>query len=82
MPPQRQLVYVVAALVLLLGYNRFAGLHPDSTWLEVWIDSIEEMGIGLLLSGCFFLTADFAKLDDITTFRIKLTSSRLAVITA
>lgn len=55
MPPQRQLVYVVAALVLLLGYNRFAGLHPDSTWLEVWIDSIEEMGIGLLLSAIVLL---------------------------
>jgi putative integral membrane protein (TIGR02587 family) len=50
MPPHRQLVYVVLALVLLLGYNRYAGLHPDTTWTEIAIDSIEEMGIGLLLS--------------------------------
>ena len=50
MPPHRQLVYVLLALVLLLGYNRYAGLHPDTTWTEVAIDSIEEMGIGLLLS--------------------------------
>jgi putative integral membrane protein (TIGR02587 family) len=50
MPPHRQLAYVLLALVLLLGYNRYAGLHPDSTWAEVAIDSIEEMGIGLLLS--------------------------------
>jgi putative integral membrane protein (TIGR02587 family) len=50
MPPQRQLIYVLLALVLLLGYNRYAGLHPDSTWAEVAIDSIEEMGIGLLVS--------------------------------
>jgi putative integral membrane protein (TIGR02587 family) len=50
MPPHRQLLYVVLALVLLLGYNRYAGLHPDTTWTEVAIDSIEEMGIGLLLS--------------------------------
>jgi putative integral membrane protein (TIGR02587 family) len=50
MTPQRQLVYVLLALVLLLGYNRYAGLHPDTTWTEIAIDSIEEMGIGLLLS--------------------------------
>jgi putative integral membrane protein (TIGR02587 family) len=55
MPPHRQLVYVLLALVLLLGYNRYAGLHPDSTWAEVAIDSIEEMGIGLLLSAVVLL---------------------------
>jgi putative integral membrane protein (TIGR02587 family) len=50
MPPGRQLIYVLLALVLLLGYNRYAGLHPDVTWGEVAVDSVEEMGIGLLLS--------------------------------
>jgi putative integral membrane protein (TIGR02587 family) len=55
MPPQRQLAYVLLALVLLLGYNRYAGLHPDTTWTEVAIDSIEEMGIGLLLSAVVLL---------------------------
>ncbi len=55
MPPHRQLAYVLLALVLLLGYNRYAGLHPDSTWAEVAIDSIEEMGIGLLLSAAVLL---------------------------
>jgi putative integral membrane protein (TIGR02587 family) len=55
MPPHRQLVYILLALVLLLGYNRYAGLHPDSTWAEVAIDSIEEMGIGLLLSAVVLL---------------------------
>ena len=55
MPPERQLVYVILALFLLLGYNRYAGLHPDSTWLEVAIDSIEEMGLGLVLSGIVLL---------------------------
>jgi putative integral membrane protein (TIGR02587 family) len=55
MPPHRQLVYVLLALVLLLGYNRYAGLHPDTTWIEVAIDSIEEMGIGLLLSAVVLL---------------------------
>lgn len=55
MPPHRQLIYLLAALVLLLGYNRFAGLHPDSSWVEVGIDSIEEMGLGLLLSAAVLL---------------------------
>ena len=55
MPPHRQLAYVLLALVLLLGYNRYAGLHPDTTWIEVAIDSIEEMGIGLLLSAAVLL---------------------------
>ncbi|MGH7580400.1 MAG: TIGR02587 family membrane protein [Gemmatimonadales bacterium] len=55
MPPERQLAYVILALVLLLGYNRYAGLHPDVTWAEVAIDSVEEMGIGLLLSALVLL---------------------------
>jgi putative integral membrane protein (TIGR02587 family) len=55
MLPHRQLLYVLLALVLLLGYNRYAGLHPDSTWAEVAIDSIEELGIGLLLSAVVLL---------------------------
>jgi putative integral membrane protein (TIGR02587 family) len=54
-PAHRQLVYVLLALVLLLGYNRYAGLHPDSSWAEVAIDSVEEMGIALLLSAVVLL---------------------------
>jgi putative integral membrane protein (TIGR02587 family) len=65
MPPHRQLVYVLLALVLLLGYNRYAGLHPDTTWTEVAIDSIEEMGIGLLLSAVvLFLIGRLAAEQD------------------
>ncbi len=36
--------------ILLLGYNRFAGMHHDATWAEVAIDSVEELGLGLLTS--------------------------------
>jgi len=50
MEPSRQLAYVAATFVLLLGYNRYAGLRPDSSWTEVAIDSVEELGLGLLLS--------------------------------
>jgi putative integral membrane protein (TIGR02587 family) len=50
MEAPRQIAYVVATFFLLLGYNRYAGLHPDTSWTEVVIDSIEELGLGLLLS--------------------------------
>ncbi|MEZ4521937.1 MAG: TIGR02587 family membrane protein [Thermomicrobiales bacterium] len=65
LPPARLLVYAVATYVLLLGYNRYAGLHHDATWQEVAVDSIEEMGIGISLSALFLtvigrITSDMA----------------------
>jgi putative integral membrane protein (TIGR02587 family) len=48
--PYRLLAYVVATFLLLLGYNRYAGLRRDTSMTEVAIDSVEEMGIGLLLA--------------------------------
>src|SRR5687767_3516473 len=49
--PYRLTAYVVATFFLLLGYNRCAGLRRDSSMSEVAIESVEEMGIGLFLSG-------------------------------
>ncbi len=49
-PPERLIVCVLVTFGLLLGYNRYAGMRYDATWLEVAIDSIEEMGLGLLLA--------------------------------
>lgn len=48
--PGRILIYAIATFVLLLLYNRFAGLRRDASFVEVLIDSVEEMGIGLVLS--------------------------------
>ena len=48
--PGALLLYVGLTLVLLLGYNRYAGMRRDASWVEVGIDSIEEMGIGLVLA--------------------------------
>ncbi len=56
MEPPRQLAYVVTTFVLLLGYNRYAGLRPDTGWSEVAIDSVEELGLGLLLSAFILYT--------------------------
>lgn len=48
--PERLLCYIAFVFVLLLGYNRFAGLRHDASWLEVAIDSVEELGLGIVTS--------------------------------
>jgi len=50
MGPGRLLAGLGATFLLLIGYNRFAGLRRDAGWAEVLIDSVEELGIGLLLA--------------------------------
>lgn len=48
--PYRLAGMLAFTYVLLLGYNRFAGMHRDATRAEVAIDSVEELGLGLLTS--------------------------------
>src|SRR5687767_12300553 len=48
--PWRLAVYVAATFALLLGYNHFLGLRRDTCFSEVVIDSVEEMGLGLLVA--------------------------------
>lgn len=48
--PWRLAVYISATFLLLLGYNRFAGLRHDAGMTEVAIDSVEELGIGFIVS--------------------------------
>ncbi|WP_299754610.1 TIGR02587 family membrane protein [uncultured Pontibacter sp.] len=48
--PLQLLLLVAVTYLLLLGYNRFAGMRPDVSWKSVMVDSVEEIGIGLLLS--------------------------------
>lgn len=48
--PARILLYIAATFVLLILYNRFAGLRRDASLREVLIDSVEEMGIGLIVA--------------------------------
>lgn len=55
--PGRILIYVLVTFALLLLYNRFAGLRRDATFREVAIDSVEEMGIGLVLSAAVLWVA-------------------------
>ena len=48
--PGRLLVGLVAAYVLLCAYNAYAGLHHDTSLIEILIDSVEELGLGLVVS--------------------------------
>lgn len=48
--PERLLGYLAFVFLLLLGYNRYAGLRHDASWAEVAIDSVEELGLGVLTS--------------------------------
>lgn len=53
MQPLRLFIYVLATFTLLLAYNRYVGLRCDLNPLEVAIDSVEEMGLGLLIAAFF-----------------------------
>lgn len=49
--PGRLLVFMGSTFLLLLGYNRYAGLRHAEHFGEVVAESVEEIGLGLLLSG-------------------------------
>lgn len=54
--PERILGYLVCVFLLLLGYNRYAGIRQDASWFEVAIDSVEELGLGIVTAaGALFL---------------------------
>lgn len=61
--PLHLILYVLATLFLLLGYNYYAGLRRDANWAEVLIDSIEEMGLGLVISTVALIVLGRVKFD-------------------
>ena len=48
--PLRLLVGLGVTLILLCGFNAFAGLRHDANVTEIVVDSVEELGLGLALS--------------------------------
>lgn len=62
--PCKLLLYVAFTMGLLFLYNRYAGLRRDASLWEVWIDSIEELGIGLILSTAFLYLLGRIGADD------------------
>ncbi len=61
--PFQLIIYVLATFALLLGYNYFAGIRHDANWTEVAIDSVEEMGLGLMISAIALLLLGRISLD-------------------
>jgi len=61
--PLQLIIYVLATFALLLGYNYFAGIRHDANWTEVMIDSVEEMGLGLMISSIALLLLGRISLD-------------------
>lgn len=46
-----RLLWMLALIsILLLAYNTYAGVRQDETWAGVVIDSVEELGLALLVS--------------------------------
>jgi putative integral membrane protein (TIGR02587 family) len=68
--PLDLLILLAVTYLLLLGYNRYAGLHPDESWRNVFIDSIEEIGIGLLLSFGILLMINQISLASMGVYEI------------
>ena len=48
--PARLLLGLAVTLIVLCGFNAFAGLRYDANAMEVIVDSVEELGLGLALS--------------------------------
>lgn len=69
-PPAYLLSCVVVTYLLLLGYNRYAGMKEDSSFREICWESVEEIGLGFLVSFLFLLLTSRIdlgmSLDEIT----------------
>lgn len=64
--PERLLIGIVGVFLMLLGYNRFSGLRCDASAVEVILDSVEEMGLGLALAA--LLLAVLGRIDGSMSF--------------
>lgn len=66
-----QLIIVIFfTFLLLLGYNRYAGMHPDATWKDILVDSVEELGLGFLLAFAMLLMLRRIELGSMSTIEI------------
>lgn len=72
--PGRMLAGIAGSLVLLLLFNRVAGLREDASWKEVVIDSIEEYGLGVVIAAfVLFATGRLSTDDSLATVAGSLT---------
>lgn len=54
-PPAYLLSCVVVTYLLLLGYNRYAGMKQDSSFREICFESVEELALAVIVSFLFLL---------------------------
>lgn len=55
---EKLLVFIVFTLVMLLGYNKYAGMRPDSRFGDILKESAEEIGIAFIITFFFLLLID------------------------
>lgn len=48
--PSRLLVYLLVGMFLLMVYNHYVGLRKDGSLYEGFMESLEEMGLGIMLT--------------------------------
>lgn len=69
-PPAYQLSCIVVTFLLLLGYNTFSGMRKDSTFGDIAWDSVEEIGLAIIVSFIFLYLIDVINIrmsfDEIT----------------
>jgi putative integral membrane protein (TIGR02587 family) len=68
--PFQLILTILFTYLLLLGYNRYAGMHPEATWKDVLVDSVEELGLGFLLAFAILLMLRRIELESMSTIEI------------
>lgn len=53
--PEKLLAFVAFTFLLLLGYNKHAGMHPDATFTDILHDSVEEITLAFTTAFLFLL---------------------------
>lgn len=48
--PLELIIYLCVGIFLLMMYNHYVGLSHDHSWKEGFMESVQEMGIGLILT--------------------------------
>jgi putative integral membrane protein (TIGR02587 family) len=64
--PLQLLIMVIATYLLLLGYNRYAGMRSDASWRSVFIDSVEEMGLGIVIAFAVLFVLNRIQFQDMS----------------
>ncbi|MBC3542022.1 DUF2391 family protein [Rufibacter sediminis] len=68
--PWLLLLYILVTSVSLLGYNTYAGLRSSASWKEIAVDSVEELGLGLVLGFLFLWLLGVVQIHDMSLERM------------